>query len=99
MLDQESISQYKGGILACVYQSISPFCCPDVFRRDEMGLGMLLPAIAYTYMYNNSPLWASGKTVQMIATMAMNMPDLDDACRTTLIVVPAALLQQVGCIW
>jgi hypothetical protein len=34
--------------------------------------------------------------VQMIATMAMNMPDLDDACRTTLIVVPAALLQQVG---
>lgn len=33
----------------------------------------------------------------MIATMAMNMPDLDDACRTTLIVVPAALLQQVNC--
>jgi len=36
-----------------------------------------------------------GKTVQMIATMAMNMPGLDDECRTTLIVVPAALLQQV----
>ncbi|KAF8958574.1 SNF2 family N-terminal domain-containing protein [Flammula alnicola] len=35
-----------------------------------------------------------GKTVQMIATMAMNMPSLDDDCRTTLIVVPAALLQQ-----
>ncbi|PPQ94269.1 hypothetical protein CVT25_004926 [Psilocybe cyanescens] len=35
-----------------------------------------------------------GKTVQMIATMAMNMPDHDDDCRTTLIVVPAALLQQ-----
>ncbi|TFK37535.1 SNF2 family DNA-dependent ATPase [Crucibulum laeve] len=35
-----------------------------------------------------------GKTVQMIATMAMNMPSLDDDVRTTLIVVPAALLQQ-----
>jgi SNF2 family DNA or RNA helicase len=36
-----------------------------------------------------------GKTVQMIATMAMNMPDLEAAHRSTLIVVPAALLQQV----
>ncbi|KII82945.1 hypothetical protein PLICRDRAFT_58597 [Plicaturopsis crispa FD-325 SS-3] len=35
-----------------------------------------------------------GKTVQMIALMAKNMPELDDTCRTTLIVVPAALLQQ-----
>lgn len=31
----------------------------------------------------------------MIATMAVNMPQLDDDCRTTLVVVPAALLQQV----
>jgi SNF2 family DNA or RNA helicase len=36
-----------------------------------------------------------GKTVQMIATMAMNMPDLEATHRSTLIVVPAALLQQV----
>ncbi|KAI0061315.1 hypothetical protein BV25DRAFT_1826795 [Artomyces pyxidatus] len=35
-----------------------------------------------------------GKTVQMIATMAMNMPDMNDKTRTTLIVVPAALLHQ-----
>ena len=28
--------------------------------------------------------------------MAMNMPALEDECRTTLIVVPAALLQQVS---
>ncbi|KAJ7583553.1 SNF2 family DNA-dependent ATPase [Mycena floridula] len=35
-----------------------------------------------------------GKTVQMIATMIMNMPGVDDECRTTLIVVPGALLQQ-----
>jgi hypothetical protein len=34
--------------------------------------------------------------VQMIATMAMNMPALDDEYRTTLIVVPAALLHQVS---
>jgi hypothetical protein len=34
----------------------------------------------------------------MIATMAKNMPNLDDECRTTLIIVPAALLQQV-CGW
>ncbi|KAF8134681.1 SNF2 family N-terminal domain-containing protein [Mycena galopus ATCC 62051] len=35
-----------------------------------------------------------GKTVQMIATMAMNLPGADEEARTTLIVVPAALLQQ-----
>ncbi|KAF9468325.1 SNF2 family DNA-dependent ATPase [Collybia nuda] len=35
-----------------------------------------------------------GKTVQMIATMAANMPSPDDECKTTLIIVPAALLQQ-----
>jgi len=38
----------------------------------------------------------TGKTVQMIATMAMNLPALEDQSRTTLIVVPAALLQQVS---
>jgi hypothetical protein len=37
-----------------------------------------------------------GKTVQMIATMAMNMPDLEAQHQSTLIVVPAALLQQVS---
>jgi hypothetical protein len=31
----------------------------------------------------------------MIATMAMNMPGPDENNRTTLVVVPAALLQQV----
>ena len=36
-----------------------------------------------------------GKTVQMIATMAMNMPEQGVVCKTTLVVVPAALLQQV----
>ncbi|KAF7320877.1 SNF2 family DNA-dependent ATPase [Mycena chlorophos] len=35
-----------------------------------------------------------GKTVQMIATMVMNLPKDEDEHRTTLIVVPAALLQQ-----
>ncbi|CAK5270957.1 unnamed protein product [Mycena citricolor] len=35
-----------------------------------------------------------GKTVQMIATMVMNVPAEDEQTRTTLIVVPAALLQQ-----
>ncbi|TFK61429.1 hypothetical protein BDN72DRAFT_460900 [Pluteus cervinus] len=34
-----------------------------------------------------------GKTVQMIATMAMNLSK-DEDCKTTLVVVPAALLQQ-----
>jgi SNF2 family DNA or RNA helicase len=36
-----------------------------------------------------------GKTVQMIATMVINAPDLEETNRTTLIVVPAALLEQV----
>ncbi|KAF9451016.1 hypothetical protein P691DRAFT_773496 [Macrolepiota fuliginosa MF-IS2] len=35
-----------------------------------------------------------GKTVQMIATMVKNLPGDDEDHRTTLIVVPAALLQQ-----
>ncbi|KAA1467021.1 hypothetical protein DENSPDRAFT_831976 [Dentipellis sp. KUC8613] len=35
-----------------------------------------------------------GKTVQMIATMAMNMPEMNEKYRTTLIVVPAALMHQ-----
>lgn len=36
-----------------------------------------------------------GKTVQMIATMLLHMPHIDsEDCRSTLIVVPAALLQQ-----
>ncbi|EMD32811.1 hypothetical protein CERSUDRAFT_143402 [Gelatoporia subvermispora B] len=35
-----------------------------------------------------------GKTVQMIATMAMNLPEENEKHKTTLIVVPAALLLQ-----
>ncbi|EAU87720.1 hypothetical protein CC1G_08756 [Coprinopsis cinerea okayama7 len=35
-----------------------------------------------------------GKTVQMIATMVMNPPTRADECKTTLIVVPAALMEQ-----
>ncbi|KAI0334280.1 hypothetical protein GY45DRAFT_94057 [Cubamyces sp. BRFM 1775] len=35
-----------------------------------------------------------GKTVQMIATMVVNQPTNEDKYRTTLIVVPAALMQQ-----
>jgi SNF2 family DNA or RNA helicase len=35
-----------------------------------------------------------GKTVQLIATMAANLPDPDSNCRVTLVVVPAALLLQ-----
>ncbi|KAH9919060.1 SNF2 family N-terminal domain-containing protein [Fomitopsis serialis] len=35
-----------------------------------------------------------GKTVQMIATMAINLPEPEESHRTTLIVVPAALLLQ-----
>jgi hypothetical protein len=38
---------------------------------------------------------ATGKTVQMIATMAMNLPSADEDNKTTLIIVPAALLDQV----
>ena len=35
-----------------------------------------------------------GKTVQMIATMVINQPTVEDKHRSTLIVVPAALLLQ-----
>ena len=33
--------------------------------------------------------------MQMIATKAMNMPDINEEIKTTLIVMPAALLHQV----
>jgi len=51
--------------------------------------------------YNCQPAFVtryfvSGKTVQMIATMAVNMPKETDAVKATLIVVPSALLQQVS---
>lgn len=38
----------------------------------------------------------TGKTVQMIALMSKNMPGPREEDRTTLIVVPAALMQQVN---
>ncbi|KAF5376123.1 hypothetical protein D9615_007674 [Tricholomella constricta] len=48
---------------------------------DDMGLVKLI--------------WMpAGKTVQMIATMVKNQPSMDEEHRTTLIIVPAALLQQ-----
>ncbi|KAG0693266.1 SNF2 family N-terminal domain-containing protein [Suillus ampliporus] len=58
---------------------------------DEMGLGQLfqLRQNAFVKRYP-----VSGKTVQMIATMAVNMPKDTDAVKTTLVVVPSALLQQ-----
>lgn len=37
---------------------------------------------------------STGKTVQMIATMVINQPKEEDKARTTLIIVPAALLLQ-----
>lgn len=58
-----------------------------------MGLGQLF------HLYQHALVTKcifSGKTVQMIATMAANMPRDTDAVKTTLVVVPSALLQQVG---
>lgn len=72
MLDQERVSQYKGGILAYVHSGALKNITHMIYR-DDMGLG---------------------KTVQMIATMVVNLPDMDARHRSTLIVVPAALLQQ-----
>jgi len=39
-----------------------------------------------------------GKTVQMIATMVKNPANIDQECKATLVVVPAALLQQASSI-
>ena len=63
-----------------------------VHSRDEMGLGQLF----HHYQHAFVTRCFSGKTVQMIATMAANMPNDDHAVKTTLIVVPSALLQQVS---
>ncbi|THH13318.1 hypothetical protein EW146_g6890 [Bondarzewia mesenterica] len=58
---------------------------------DDMGLGKPVCTICRAAAYFCA---CAGKTVQMIATMAMNMPEIDEKHRTTLIVVPAALLHQ-----
>lgn len=78
MLDRER-SKYKGGILAYV------MCSSSFAFTSFIGCN--------PYSRDDMGL---GKTVQMIATMAMNQPSLEDedAPTTTLIVVPAALLQQ-----
>lgn len=39
-----------------------------------------------------------GKTVQTIALMAKSPPPENEEARSTLIVVPSALLQQVSCL-
>jgi hypothetical protein len=58
-----------------------------------MGLGQLFHHYQHAFV---TRFFVSGKTVQMIATMAANMPNDDHAVKTTLVVVPSALLQQVG---
>lgn len=89
MLEKER-GRDKGGILALA----------DISCFDFLGSN-ILPEMTWVLVYNIPSSWLPliiglvGKTVQMIATMAMNMPKPGEACRTTLIVVPAALLQQV----
>lgn len=57
-----------------------------------MGLGQLFHFCQHVFV---TRYFVSGKTVQMIATMAANMPKESDSVKTTLVVVPSALLQQV----
>ena len=90
MVDQEKISPHKGGILAYVVLVVLKCFLTLNSVSDEMGLGKRASLGRENDVLTGSPL---GKTVQMIATMAANLPQ--DSPQTTLIVVPSALLFQV----
>ena len=93
MLKQERDTPHRGGILAYVRKLISWYG----LANNALATIWVSVSTAMRHMLIEMLIQCllSGKTVQMIATMAMNMPKDDDEHRTTLIVVPAALLLQV----
>lgn len=96
MLDQEKNTPHKGGVLAYVISSVSVMHDVDILtRKGRHGPWSVL--VSYIGLINLT-IYVDiiGKTVQMIATMVMNLPTDQDKYKTTLIVVPAALLLQVA---
>jgi hypothetical protein len=94
MLMQEKETTYRGGIMAFVP---SPFLLvgpPDLWSKETKWDLVRFSALRGTRASPDAD-HLLGKTVQMIATMVMNMPGPDENNRTTLVVVPAALLHQV----
>jgi hypothetical protein len=91
---QEKETKHRGGIMAfvlsCFLLVVFLNLCSKAMKWDLVRLSVLCGTRAYP-----DGRLRLGKTVQMIATMAMNMPGPDENHRTTLVVVPAALLYQV----
>ena len=90
---QEKETKYKGGIMAFVPSHSSPALLPDLRSKATRWDSVRRLALCETRAFPDGG--RLGKTVQMIATMAMNMPGPDENNRTSLVVVPAALLYQV----
>ncbi|KAL1746595.1 P-loop containing nucleoside triphosphate hydrolase protein [Schizophyllum fasciatum] len=62
--------------------------------KDDILPGMEVRLLEHQWIGVACDDMGLGKTVQMLATMSVNMPPMDAKVRATLIVVPAALLQQ-----
>jgi len=93
MLMQEKESKYKGGIMAFVLLRFLLVGFPDLWSEATRWGSVCFRALRGTRASPDGH--RLGKTVQMIATMAMNMPSPDENNPTNLVVVPAALLYQV----
>lgn len=90
---QEKETKYKGGIMAFVPSHSSAARFPNLCSKATKWDSVRCPALCAARAFPDGG--RLGKTVQMIATMAMNMPGPDENNRTSLVVVPAALLHQV----
>lgn len=91
---QEKETKYKGGIMAFVPSHSSAARFPNLRSKATKWDSVRCLALCATRAFLDGG--CLGKTVQMIATMAMNMPGPDENNRTSLVVVPAALLYQVA---
>jgi len=91
---QEKETNYRGGIMAFVPSPFLLVGLPNLWSKETKWDLVRCSALRGTRASPDGD-HLLGKTVQMIATMAMNMPDPDENNRTTLVVVPAALLHQV----
>jgi hypothetical protein len=91
---QEKETKYRGGIMASVPSPFLPVGLPNLSPKETKWDLVRFSALRGTRASPHGDP-RIGKTVQMIATMAMNMPGPDENNRTTLVVVPAALLYQV----
>ena len=96
MVRQERNPQFRGGILAYVFVILATTIFHEHRHCSIETIWVLVRSTCYCRPREKAAADTQiGKTVQMIATMVYNLPTDEDRSKTTLIVVPAALLLQV----